>query len=210
MSDWKEWFDGQVAASTMRVEEVSLSEVGGGWGLQDEGQRFGRQDGKFFDLVGVKITTGEREVRSWGQPLLREASGPGVVVLGYRPYPDQDGAKYLVSAKPEPGNDTSGCLILAPSLQASLSNLEQAHGGKRPPRAELFDQVSSEGWRTLRKDGARFLNKTDRYAVMEVEPDIELTPNERWFTMGELLEAADEGLLNEHLVSALAFGVFLV
>lgn len=210
MATWKEWFDGQVTTSTMRVEGVSLSVVGGGWGLQDEGQWFGRQDGKFFDLVGAKITTGEREVRSWGQPLLREASGPSVVVLASR-YTLEGHFEYLVSAKAEPGNETPGCLLLAPSLQASQSNLGRDHGGKRPPRAELFDRVEATGhWRSLRKDGARFFGKIDRYAVIKVGSDIELASNERWFTAAELVDAAGEGLLNEHLVTVLALGVCLV
>lgn len=210
--DWKEWFEGQVDMATMRVSEVPLSEAAP-WGLQEDGRRFGRPDGTFFNLVGLEITTGreEREVRCWKQPLLQEATGPGVVILACRAYDDQDGYEYLVSAKSEPGNDTLKGLILAPSLQASLSNLQQAHGGKRPPRAELYDQVEQKGgWRSQRKDGARFYHKTDQYAVIEVASDLDLASHERWFAMGELLEARDEGLLNEHLVLALALGVFMV
>lgn len=200
MDSWVNWLAGQVAASTMRVEQIPLSQVNG-WGMQNEGDHFGRPDGKFFQLVGAQTTTGAREVTSWGQPLLKEVGGEGAVVLIVAS--SDDGLLSLVQARPEPGNDSAGCVLLGPTLQASRSNLDKVHGGKRPPRAELLD-VHQVEWFRLPCDGGRFLNKYVNYAVVNVDQEDvgPLNPNERWFDPCELREARAQGLTNQHLLVA--------
>lgn len=205
--NWKEWFEQQVAASTMRVEQVALGEANG-WGMQEGGARFGRPDGAFFSLVGAKVTTGrdEREVRTWSQPLLKE-TGVGVVVLAYRPTVFHGEPELLLRARVEPGNEKPGRVLLGPTLQASESNLQQAHGGNAPPRAELFPRVSDESWWVeLPMDGGRFLGKNNRGALLEVQ---DLVPDgaEFWFSRSDLKDAVLFGLLNEHLLQLLGIGL---
>lgn len=199
---WQDWLRAQRAGSTMTVERVPLSDVKD-WGIQDAGARFGRPDGKFFNLVGAKITNAGREVQTWGQPLIEEM-GEGAVVVFAAEDGEHEEERYLVSARAEPGNaGKPGLMLLGPSLQASRSNLEQAHGGKRPPRAELLDN-GPVGWITIAHDGGRNIGKTVRYAVVEVKPEsIALLSNERWFTREELQEAMAAGDLSEHLIIAL-------
>lgn len=198
--EWREWLAGERAKSTMSVEEISLAEVKG-WGMQETGARFGRPDGKFFDLVGVRITNAGREVAVWDQPMLREV-GAGAVVL-FRLLD-----LFLVAAKAEPGNPRrGGCVMLAPSFQALVSNLEQAHGGKRPPRAEFLDDCAVK-WVAFQQDGGRYFGKANRYAIVRVKiGEITLNPNERWFTRSELCDAFRAGECNEHLAQALLLAV---
>lgn len=162
---WKEWYGRQVAASTMRVEQVSLSEA-----------------------------------------------GVGVVVLAYRTTAFHGEPELLLRARVGPGNEKPGKVLLGPTLQASESNLQQAHGGKAPPRAELFPQVIDRSWWVeLPMDGGRFLGKSNRGALLEVQ---NLTPDgdEFWFSRCDLKDAVTLGLLNEHLLQllgiALIQGVF--
>lgn len=194
MNMWQEWFAAQQAASKMTVERASLSDAKD-WGLQGDGTHFGRHDGKFFEIVGVLVMVPDgREVSGWNQPLVWEV-GEGALVLLKRAGEEE----YLVAAKPEPGNNSSGRVLLAPPLQASKSNLGQAHGGKRPPRAELLDRPGVQ-WVVLHKDGGRYLDSSNHGAIVEVgDNEIQLNPNERWFTREELRQAFRAGACNAHL-----------
>ena len=202
-TNWREWLAEQRAASSISVSRIPLADVRG-WGMQEDRSRFGRPDGKFFNLMGAKIEVpgpGQREVQSWDQPLVEEV-GEGAVVLAIHLNRKRLHYECLVSAKAEPGNDTPGCVLLAPTLQTSASNLEQAHGGKRPPRAELLDGRKVRWVRVLR-DGARFYKKWNRYALLDLNGFTgELHPDERWFTFEELKEAFAAGETNEHLAQA--------
>lgn len=186
----------------MWVEVISLAEVGGGWGMQGDAH-FGREDGKFFRLLGVKITNAGREVMSWGQPMIQEI-GEGLVVLVQATDERQHRPVYLVAARAEPGNyHAPGHVLLAPTIQASRSNLEGAHGGSRPPRAELLRGREYNG-RRLHEDGGRFIGKTNCYVILEL-PQEEVGPlnaDERWFSRAELREAYLDGELNAHLMIA--------
>jgi oxidase EvaA len=200
---WKEWLEEQRTKGAMSVKLVSLDSVGGEWGMKDGGKRYGRTDGKYFEMVGVEISNAGREVKSWRQPMLRETGGTGAVVL-LKACGEE---RYLVAAKAEPGNLRPARIMLAAPLQASRANLEQAHGGARPPRAELLDEAGVR-WVELPQDGGRFFEKVNAYGVVEVEPEkITLNQNERWFSRDELREALFAGEVNEHLSQALLVAV---
>ena len=204
---WKEWFAEQVAASTMQVSEIWLKDVVG-WEVRHGGSRLCRIDGAFFSVVGAQITTGRdgREIRSWAQPLLKEA-GAGIVVLAYRQTVIGGEPELLLRARSEPGNETPGRVLLGPTLQASESNLQQAHGGNAPPRADLFPRVDAESWWVnLPMDGGRFLGKVNRGAFLEVK-DAVPDGAEFWFTRTDLKDAVMLGLLNEYLLQLLGIGL---
>ncbi len=203
MKTWKQWIEERRAASNMSSAELPLHEAGPWMVICDEEGRplrVGRADGRFFSIVASLIANAGREVQQWTQLFLKEATKPGeegVVVLV------TDGAgNYLIQAKADAGNDTEGCILLAPTLQSSRSNLEQAHGGTKPPRAELLEGVKLS-WTLLRADGARFWQKRNMFASVVIDPDrVELSANERWFSDEELSEALREGDVNELLSHA--------
>ncbi len=96
-----------------------------------------RSDNAFFVLKNIDVFASDsREISAWSQPMLEEI-GKGLVVLFVKKV--QNEILFLVQAKAEPGNDCEGSILLAPSIQASLSNLEQAHGGKS---VALFEQIN--------------------------------------------------------------------
>lgn len=196
---WEEWLAAQRAASTVEVEVLPLGRLQG-WSMTEE--MVAKENGTFFRVIGVHAKKSGREVAEWDQPIIDEV-GEGMVLL----FKAADEASYLVAAKIEPGNACPGRALLAAPFQASRSNLEQAHGGKRPPRAELLDGREVR-WVTLHQDGGRFYGKMNRYAVLEIVRD-QLTPNpnERWMTRDELRDAYRAGALNEHLAQALLLAV---
>lgn len=94
-----------------------------------------------------------------------------------------------MQAKAEPGNINT--FQLSPTVQATESNYERRHGGKKTPYIDYFlgqkkaqvliDQLQSE-------QGARFFTKRNRNIVVRLKDndEIELTPNHRWLTLGQI------------------------
>ncbi|MDD4476909.1 MAG: NDP-hexose 2,3-dehydratase family protein [Patescibacteria group bacterium] len=191
--NWRDWLRKLKMLSTMSVKQISLKEVKG-WGMQKDGEYYGRSDEKFFKIIGVEISAGEeeREMKKWSQPILQEW-GVGIVVL------IKVRNLFLISAKAEPGNMMAGGRIfLAPSIQCSESNLSQVHGGKKTPRVDLLDGLKKIRWHLFPQDGGRYYGKNNKYAVVNVEKVAKLE-NERLFSVEELKEAFLDGCCNEHL-----------
>ena len=94
-----------------------------------------------------------------------------------------------MQAKIEPGNMNN--VQISPTLQATKSNYSQVHAGKAPNYLEYFvnakpeniilDQLQSE-------QGARFLRKRNRNIIIKVNENIELLPDFRWMTFGQIKE----------------------
>jgi len=194
--DWNQWLQQRQAASKMEATPIGLAEIRG-WETTSESVQ--RPDEAFFKVGGMNIApTAQREVSSWDQPAIYE-KGEGAIMLLRNLYNES----FLIQAKAEPGNDSLGCVLLAPTLQASMSNLQAAHGGKKPPRAELITEEVK--WTSLCQDGGRYYHKKNRYAIVVVDnEELQLTENERWFSIEELSEAVLQGCANEHLAQAYA------
>ena len=94
---------------------------------------------------------------------------------------------FLMQAKIEPGN--VNCVQISPTIQATKSNFTRAHGGKMPAYLEYFehsdkydviyDQIQSE-------QSARFYKKRNRNMIMVVNEEIDVLPNFRWMTLGQI------------------------
>jgi oxidase EvaA len=193
MNNWEKWIISKQTESTMEVTAIDLSEIRG-W--ETDSKSVHKPDNSFFRVIGINIApTVQREIKSWDQPALEE-TGEGAIVLAFSKI-----KKVLLQAKAEPGNDSKGHVLLAPTLQASKSNLETAHGGKKPPRAELVSKKTK--WTAFCQDGGRYLKKRNNYAIVEADTVLP-TINERWFTIFELKQAIQKGYANEHLLQAYA------
>ncbi len=170
--NWQDWLADQRAQSQMFVEEVGLDRTRPNWAQRvvDGFNRFcnfkseKEEDRKpiFFWFGGYRVSSAGREVEGWKQVMLREV-GEGAVVLII----DEESKRFLLVAKAEPGNATKGAVLLAPTLQTSKSNLDRAHGGKCPPRAEFLD-ASETRWSRFCQDGGRFYHKVNQYAVVRM------------------------------------------
>lgn len=94
---------------------------------------------------------------------------------------------FLMQAKIEPGN--VNCVQISPTIQATKSNFTRAHGGKLPAYFAyfensvkyqvIFDQIQSE-------QAARFYKKRNRNMIMLVDEEIEVLPNFKWMTLGQI------------------------
>ena len=99
-----------------------------GWYF-DKNSNLHHKSGQFFKIKGVE-TKGAmgREVKSWTQPILTQKHG-GVLAFISR-QSKKYGTQFLIDAKIEPGDDS--IIKISPSFQATQSNMNQPHGGKKP------------------------------------------------------------------------------
>ena len=164
------------------VKQIPFSEMEG-W-LIDENGCLRHNSGKFFSIEGIHVETDYGKTPSWDQPIINQ---PEVGFLGILAK-EFDGVLYfLMQAKIEPGN--VNCVQISPTLQATKSNYTRVHKGKKPayldyfinvrPENVLLDQLQSE-------QGARFLRKRNRNIIIKVEEDIEVLPDFRWMTLGQI------------------------
>lgn len=183
-TELKEWIEERNREVKVSVEQIPFSEMKC-WHSEPDGSLH-HDTGKFFSIVGIDVTTDYGSVNHWRQPVINQ---PEVGYLGILTK-EINGVLYcLMQAKIEPGN--VNCVQISPTLQATKSNYSRVHSGKSPNYLEYFvnakpeniilDQLQSE-------QGARFLRKRNRNIIIKVDEDVELLPDFRWMTLGQIKE----------------------
>ena len=190
-TDVEQWFLDQRARCPMHVEEIPLRECRA-WSVDATTSNIQHESGDFFRVHGVRVSsTGSREVgvSGWDQPIVTQVGFDGGL-LGLLRKRFHGIPHYLVEAKAEPGNYEK--LQLSPTLQATFANLRQAHRGRKPRFAELFEEPEANGatvlyraW--LSEDGGRLYLKRNCAMLIEVGAvDIEVPSGFRWVSMFQL------------------------
>lgn len=181
--DVLKWIECRNQEVEVRVMPTVFSKLSG-WHFDPKTRNLCHRSGKFFSVVGLDVTTNVGAINHWSQPVINQ---PEVGYLGIIAK-EFDGVLYfLLQAKIEPGN--VNCVQLAPTLQATRSNYTCVHGGNKPAYLDYFrfatskqtvlDQLQSE-------QGARFYRKRNRNMIVRVESDIEIGPDFRWLTLGQI------------------------
>ena len=180
----REWIAQRNRDVQVDVQTIPFSEMDG-WHVDEQGG-LRHNSGKFFSIQGIHVETDYGYVHSWDQPIINQ---PEIGYLGILTK-EIDGMLYfLMQAKIEPGN--VNCVQISPTIQATKSNYTQVHKGKKPayldyfvnvkPENVLLDQLQSE-------QGARFLRKRNRNIIIKVDEEIEVLPDFRWMTLGQIKE----------------------
>ena len=99
---------------------------------------------------------------------------------------------YLVEAKAEPGNPDK--VQISPTLQATFSNLNQAHGGNKPKFSEFFVTPETVNGKVLfnqwmSEDGGRFYLKRNRGMIVEIkENDLlsDIPSSYKWMSLYQI------------------------
>jgi len=124
---------------------------------------------QFFKVRGVETKgAAGREVKSWTQPILTQKHG-GVLAFISR-QSKKYGTQFLIDAKIEPGDDS--ILKISPSFQATQSNMNRAHGGKRPKFYDIV--IQNKGAELIyytihNEEGARFWKKSNWNVIVKLK-----------------------------------------
>ena len=172
LKDWSElssfkdidkWFFLMKKKCAMKIQKIPLKELRK-WSIKNNQELIEHETKSFFSIIGLRISnTPFREVGAsgWDQPILKERNNNGGIVgiirkkINSIPY-------YLLEAKAEPGNPD--IIQLSPCFQATYSNINQAHGGRKPNLHEVFVTSKRNDFKILfnqlmSEDGGRLYKK---------------------------------------------------
>ena len=140
--DIKQWIKERKKCVSIKCKKIPINKTKG-WQYDSEGN-LNHSSGKFFSIVGVRVgSNANREIGSkgWDQPIVKEFNYKGGL-LGLVRTKIDDLPHYLVQARFEPGN--YGLIQLGPTLQATFSNFNQEHGGRKPYYSEFFNDYEDK------------------------------------------------------------------
>jgi|TARA_B110000114_G_C15070909_1_gene389571 oxidase EvaA len=136
---------------------------------------------KFFQIIGIRVTSNFNK-KTWDQPIMVQNENG---ILGIIRKKFNNDYKYLLQAKPEPGNIND--LQLSPTVQATESNYKQVHGGKKTKYLEYFVNKKFLIKSKQSEQGLRYLNKFNTNYLVEIKKKLKLSNNFKWFSKSELL-----------------------
>jgi len=182
------WFEGFKSIYECHAEAIALKDVKG-WHITD--REISHESKKFFSVIAVSVEAENREVASWSQPLLKQAS---IGMAGFLIKKIKGVFHFLVQAKVEAGYiDT---FELAPTV--SYSDPEQRlEMNNLPPFSDIFLKAKPEQIKfsvIFSEEGGRFYQAQNKYMIVEIyeEEELELPPNYIWMTFGQLSEFTRE------------------
>lgn len=180
------WITGVRSRRELVQERIPLDLVAeGGWERTDRAVL--HRDGKFFQVIGVDVEAGAREVATWSQPLVAP-NNPGLIAFLARRFGGT--LHVLVQARVDAGS--LNVAELAPTVQCQPDNYDGVPDEHRPrylddvlsadPAAIRYDVMQSE-------EGGRFYQAQNRYMVVEVGEEFEAVDEDgdhRWVTLHQL------------------------
>lgn len=159
------------------------------WFYDEEAGCIKNKNNSFFEIVGLQYFLDNNLLCQ--QPIIKQDE---IGYLGIIAKEINGVLHFLMQAKVEPGNLNG--IQISPTIQATKSNFTCSHGGKTPLYLDYFknlysdteviyDQIQSE-------QGTRFIGKRNRNIIILVKNDIEIYPNFRWMTLGQIKEFLKE------------------
>jgi oxidase EvaA len=142
---------------------------------------------KYFSVIGVETTAGNREVKNWKQPILKETN---IGLSGFIIKEMNKTMHYLAQVLFEAGKKS---VKFAPTVQCSdYKNRGGSvkylglllNGGKI-----LYDKIQSE-------EGGRFYHFQNRNMIVQIEDDIEIGDHFIWLTYNQIIDLIAQGYYN--------------
>lgn len=211
LKDIEKWFLKKKKNCAMEVKKIPLRELRK-WSIKSNQEIIAHETKSFFSIIGLRISnTAFREVgdTGWDQPILKEKNNNGGIVgiirkkINSIPY-------YLLEAKAEPGNPD--IIQFSPCFQATYSNINQAHGGRKPYLHEVFTNSKKNNFKILfnqlmSEDGGRLFKKKNRGMIIEVSEKFKIKLNENfiWLTLFQIKKLIkDKSWVNPHVRSLIS------
>ena len=146
------------------------------------------QNKKYFSVIAVRAEIGNREVKSWTQPLVKSAQ-EGIIAFIIKKI---NGIyHFLVQAKLESGN--FDIIELAPTVQCLTGNYRK---GENEYEVEYLDYIINpeKNNATVRhssfqsEEGGRFFEEQNKNMIIEVGNDFDIKVNDKyiWMTLNQM------------------------
>lgn len=142
---------------------------------------------KYFDVIGVNVQIGNREVISWDQPMVRSAQEG---LMGFLVKKINGLYHFLVQAKLESGN--FDIVEMAPTVQCLTGNYRKGLNEYTIPYLEYFVDVDpNKIWYSSyqSEEGGRFFQEQNLNIIVEVGDEFPVNVNENycWLTLNQLI-----------------------
>jgi len=150
---------------------------------QIEPDRIGHRDGKYFEVIGVRVEASNREVPAWCQPIIKPRS-EGLMACFSRV---RDGrVEVLLQANAEPGNADG--VELGPTVQCFPADHTE---GDLPVFAKEAQETAQVRWRVntcQSEEGGRFYQEANRNRIIEMPESWapELPESHRWVPLSQI------------------------
>lgn len=181
IEDIKNWVNDLNKCISVNINKISLCDSGFWYYNNLEGEIVNINK-TFFSIKGIKKNVNDKIILE--QPIIIQDE---IGYLGILCKEFNGVLNFLMQAKIEPGNLNK--IQISPTIQATKSNFTQKHGGSKPKYLDYFinasnydiivDQIQSE-------QSSRFYKKRNRNIIIKVDEDIEVLPNYRWMTLGQI------------------------
>ncbi len=180
-----QWLDDRRAANHMLARRIGLNDLQE-WRIDGKGF-FSHREKRFFRIVGLQVSSGTREVRSWGQPIIEN---PAAGIIGLLMRNGIHGTELLMQAKAEIGNRST--VQLGPTVQFTQGNYEGSRKLKKP---FLFDEfLEPAEYRLVHEssqteEGARFYREYHLHRILMLPDGMTMAapPDYRWLPLEQVM-----------------------
>ncbi len=167
----------------LSVQKIGLSDMRK-WTY--DGNVIEHVDKKYFSVIGVEVSIGNREVTHWEQPMVKAAQEG---IIGFIVKKINGIYHFLVQAKLEAGN--FDIVEMAPTVQCLTGNYRKGKNEYTIPYIEYFENpLRSNIWYSAyqSEEGGRFFKEQNLNIIVEVgdEFPIEVEKNYCWLTLNQL------------------------
>ena len=154
---------------------------------------------KFFKIIAIDVKS-NLIGKNWDQPIIVQNE---MGILGILKNSKKN--KYLLQAKVEPGNKNK--LQLSPTVQATKSNYQRVHGGKKIPYLNYFLK-NSKNFIAQSEQGYRYLYKSNYNSLINIKKKVQVLNNYFWLNKTDIKELVKKrSILNMDTISV--FSTFL-
>lgn len=183
IKDFYVWQDKTIENNHFECKPIPFSDSNG-WYF-DNGKLKHKTNG-FFALAGIAAESRHSELNGQEQLIILQHQ---VALNSFLIRSGSKGPEILLQGRVEPGN--IGGMQLAPTVQSTVTNYQQIHGGKPTPMIEWFlkDNLSGIIYDELQSEEAtRYYGKYNRNLVVQIKSDKEVNEKEnyRWFNMDQI------------------------
>lgn len=179
-----QWIDDERAKNYILVTRAGLRSLED-WRFNQDGY-LSHRDGKFFKVIGVRVSSTNREVRHWSQPMI-DNEGSGVIGLLIKRWEGR--VLFLMQAKADVGN--RNLVQIGPTVQFNPGNYKDCDALKKPFLFHEF-QDSSDFLNVIEskqsEEGGRFFREEHMHKVLLLPEGmaLELPPEYRWLCAGQI------------------------
>jgi dTDP-4-dehydro-6-deoxy-alpha-D-glucopyranose 2,3-dehydratase len=150
-----------------------------------DGNSIYNENYKYFDVIGVKVQIGNREVVAWEQPMIRSAQEG---LMGFLVKKINGIYHFLVQAKLEAGN--FDIVEIAPTVQCLTGNYRKGQNEYTISYLEYFIEPKNVWYSSYQsEEGGRFYQEQNLNIIIEVgdEFPLEVEENYCWMTLNQML-----------------------